>query len=228
MKIQDNIVDEFNEFSKNYTNDMIGCVPYYLDLLSNITTGLPKQFNPKNILDLGCGNGNITTKLLPLFPKASYTLLDASQEMINLCKKQFQNNSIRYEVSYFKDFIFIEDHYDLIVAGFSLHHCEAKEKKELFQKIYKSLNKGGIFSYSDLMIHKGDSAHPKLLKKWKAYVHESFPDGEKWKWIMEHYDEFDFPDNLDDQIDWLKNNGFNKIRRTSYEKYWTHLSMLKE
>ena len=44
----------------------------------------------------------------------------------------------------------------------------------------------------------------------------------------EHYEEFDFPDNLNDQIDWLKNNGFNKIRRTSYEKFWTYLSVRKE
>ena len=65
MKIQDNIAEEFNEFSKNYTNDMIRCVPYYLDLLSDCTRYLPKKFSPENILDLGCGNGNITSKLLP-------------------------------------------------------------------------------------------------------------------------------------------------------------------
>ena len=227
MKIQDNIADEFNEFSKNYTNDMIRCVPYYLDLLSDCTKHLPKKFSPENILDLGCGNGNITSRLLPLFSNARYTLLDASQQMLSLCKNIFQNPEIQYVQSYFNDFSFKEDHYDLIVAGFSIHHCKAKEKKELFQKIYKSLKKGGIFSYSDLMIGKDNSEHSKLLKKWKVFVNKSFSDGKKWEWIMEHYEEFDFPDNLNDQIEWLKNNGFDKIRRTSYEKFWKHLLVYK-
>jgi len=87
-----------------------------------------KKFNPENILDLGCGNGNITSRLLPLYSNARYTLLDASQQMLSLCKKIFQNPEIQYVQSYFNDFSFKEDHYDLIVAGFSIHHCKAKER----------------------------------------------------------------------------------------------------
>ncbi len=74
MKIEDNIANEFDSFSKNYTNDMIGCVPHYLTLMSCFTEQLPKKFNPTNILDIGCGNGNVTSKLLSLFPDTKYTL----------------------------------------------------------------------------------------------------------------------------------------------------------
>jgi len=227
MKIKDTIAEEFSEFSKNYTDDMIGCVPYYLKLMSCFTKALPKEFKPTHILDLGCGNGNVTSQVLQSFTAANYTLLDASQEMLRLCKKRFKNYSVEYVESYFNNFDFKEKKYDLIVAGFSLHHCNSKEKKKLFQEIHKSLKKDGIFSYTDLMISKDNSEHPTLLKEWKVFVDSNFPNGEKWNWLQEHYNEFDKPDNFNDQIEWLKNTGFNTIEITMKEGYWTHLQAVK-
>ena len=49
MKIKDNIASEFDAFSENYTNDMIGCVPYYHSLMSLITDQLPDNFKPGHI-----------------------------------------------------------------------------------------------------------------------------------------------------------------------------------
>lgn len=227
MKIKDNIASEFNEFSKNYTNDMIRCVPHYLKLMSSFTKYLPQDFAPKNILDLGCGNGNVTSRLLQLFPESYFTLLDASQEMINFCKEQYKAYQVEYFESYFKDYKFDDEHYDLITAGFSLHHCNPEEKKVLFKSIFRSLKKGGIFSYCDLMINKSKPAHLKLLNEWKTFVYKSFPDGEKWKWLMEHYDEFDKPDDYNDQIQWLKEAGFKDIRLPTKKNYWAYIQVIK-
>jgi len=228
MRIGDNIVNEFNEFSVNYTDDMINCVPHYLKLLSSFTEDLPEDFTPQYILDLGCGNGNVTSRLLELFPKSNFVLLDASQEMINLCRMRFEGYTVEYITSYFNDFRFKDDHYDMITAGFSLHHCDSKEKQILFRKINKSLKKGGIFGYSDLMVNKNKPEHLKLLKEWSNFVHKSFPDGEKWEWLMEHYDKFDRPDSYNHQIKWLKQAGFKNIRLTTKESYWVHLRAIKE
>lgn len=228
MKIKDNIAEEFSEFSKNYTEDMIGCVPHYLELMSSFTESLPTEFNPENILDLGCGNGNVTSTIIKSFPHSKYTLLDASQEMLCLCKKRFENYLVKYIESYFNNFDFKENQFDLIVAGFSLHHCTSNEKKKLFQKIYRSLKRGGIFSCTDLMISKDNPKHQALLKEWKIFVDSNFPDDEKWNWLQEHYNEFDKPDNYDDQIKWLKNAGFNNIEITTKKGYWMHLQAIKE
>lgn len=206
---------------------MIGCVPYYLELMSYFTENLPKGFKPKQILDLGCGNGNVTARLLKKFPHATYTLVDASQEMIALCKKQFQTYTINCVESYFQDFNFKEQNYDLVVAGFSLHHCNSNEKRMLFSKIYNSLLKGGILACSDLMISKKDPEHEYLKEQWNLFVHKSFPDGEKWQWLMEHYGEFDKPDNFFNQKRWLRDAGFSHITDTTHENYWVHFQAKK-
>ena len=68
---------------------MVKVVPYYLKLLEQFTQDIPSDFNPKHFLDLGCGNLNITYKLLELYPQAHYTLLDASENMLEHCQSQF-------------------------------------------------------------------------------------------------------------------------------------------
>ncbi len=227
MKPRKNIALEFNDFSKNYTNDMVGCVPHYLKLISSFVQNLPDTFKPKAILDLGCGNGNITAQLIPYFPNATFTLVDASAEMIKLCSAQFKEYQVIYENTYFNNFIFPEKSYDLVVAGFSLHHCDENEKQAIFKKIYNSLHKGGILSISDLMINKTNPDHDEVLIEWKKFVNKNFPDGEKWNWLMEHYKAFDKPTDYLTQINWIKNIGFTTIEITFEEGYWVHLQAVK-
>ncbi|MCH4824395.1 class I SAM-dependent methyltransferase [Gramella lutea] len=227
MKNREDIALEFNEFSKNYTSDMIRCVPHYMEMVESFVNFLPEEFKPNSILDLGCGNGNITAQIVLSFPKATYTLLDASKDMIDLCRKQFQAFDIKYANTYFNDFQFQKDHYDLIVAGFSLHHCDNDERQELFKKIYSSLKDGGIFSYSDLMISKNNPEHPGLLQEWGNFVNSNFPDGEKWAWVMEHYKNYDNPTDFTVQLKWLKNAGFTKIELPFKDGYWIYLQAVK-
>lgn len=227
MKQDKDIGLEFNEFSKNYTNDMIGLAPHYLELVSGFVKYLPEDFQPGAILDLGAGNGNVTAQLLPYFPKASYTLVDASSEMIELCRKQFSEFNMEYSNCYFKDFNFTKEKYDLVVAGFSLHHCDNKEKRSLFKKIFNTLKPGGIFSYSDLMISKTNPEHSKVLDHWGSFVKSNYPDGEKWAWVMEHYEAFDKPTDYQLQLEWLKEVGFEYIQIPYNEGYWMFLQAIK-
>ncbi len=227
MNIKDNIANEFDAFSANYTHDMTGCVPYYTTLMSHFTDHLPKDFRPNEILDLGCGNGNVTATLISNFSDANYTLVDASQEMLHLCEQRFKHYNAQYINSYFQNCKFKNDHFDLVVAGFSLHHCDASEKKTLFKKIYQSLKSEGIFMCSDLLISKNHPDHPTLKENWKNFVYRTFPDGKKWQWLMEHYDEFDKPDNLKDQLIWLKQVQFNTVDVKVYENYWGHFRAIK-
>ena len=80
---------------------------------------------------------------------------------------------------------------------------------------------------SDLMIDKNSIEHSQLLKDWKTFVMKSFPDDEKWEWLMEHYNEFDKPDDYQDQIQWLKDAGFSKVEIIFKENFWIHIRATK-
>ncbi len=227
LKIQDNIASEFDEFSKDYTSDMQKCVPHYNFLLSCFSNTYPKNFKPTTILDQGCGNGNVTQQLIKLFPKAQYILLDASHEMLTLCKKRFKKYAIETVESYFNAYEFPKNHFDLIVSGFSIHHCNQKEKQQIFKRIYQSLKPNGIYASSDLMINKNATEHKHLLAYWQHFVLSNYTDENKWNWLMEHYNEFDKPDNITDQLNWLKEVGFKNFEISIKDKYWTHFKAQK-
>lgn len=227
MKIGPTIDKEFDAFSVNYTEDMTKCVPYYQKLLHSFSENLPPTFSPNRILDLGCGNGNVTAQLLQKFHKASYELLDASKEMITLCKGRFNEYDIQYHTTFFNDFHFAENKYDMIVAGFSIHHCTGEEKEGLLKKIYTSLTPNGVFGICDLMIDRNSLEHHQLLKDWKKFVLNNYANEDKWKWLMEHYQEFDKPDDLNNYIKWLKKAGFTKIEPFVNEHYWVYLRAFK-
>ncbi len=228
MKLQSNILEEFNEFSKNYTDDMVACVPHYRELLSGFIDHLPKELYPKQILDLGCGNGNVTRELLKKFPKAQYTLLDASDKMLELCEKQFNQYHISTVQSYFQDFEFKNHQFDMVAAGFSIHHCNKKDKQSLFKNIYDSLNHNGMFSCSDLMIDRASTKHLQLIKEWEEFVRVSYPNSDKWDWLMDHYNEYDNPDSLNNHLLWLDKAGFKDFKVTIHNTYWVHLKAFKK
>ncbi len=176
---------------------------------------------------MGCGNGNATHATASIFPKATYTLVDASQDMLELCKVRFRALNVNYVNSYFNDFTFKNNSYDLVIAGFSLHHCTAAEKPVIYKKIYKALKPNGIFACSDLMINKKEKTHQNHIEDWKAFVMKSFSNEEKWNWLMEHYNEFDNPNNIVDHIHWLRKTGFKDFSLNAYDNYWTHFKALK-
>ena len=62
-KIDD--VDTFyNSISKKYTESIKRCVPQYTEMLHSLFAYLKPDFNPKEILELGCGTGKLRTLML--------------------------------------------------------------------------------------------------------------------------------------------------------------------
>jgi len=225
--IKTDLASEFDAFSRDYTHDMIACVPHYQKLLQCFVDYLPKNFIPQNILDIGSGTGNLSKLLCQYFPDAHYTFLDASAEMISISKAAFKDYAVDYHQSYFSDYHFPQDHFDLVVGCFSFHHCDAEEKQSLFQKIFKSLKQGGMLAMSDLMIDKDAEAHPALIQEWKDFVQKSFTNDAKWNWLMEHYDAFDKPSDYKKQFDWLVNIGFNRVAIPWRSGYWAFIQATK-
>lgn len=225
--IKENISSEFDAFSKNYKEDMIAVVPHYEALLEAFLKAIPQSHRVEQVLDIGCGNGIVTDLLLSRYSKTKYTLLDASHEMLSLCKQRFEGYEIDYIQSYFSDFDFPTSAYDLVVAGFSLHHCQSEEKQHLFKKIHTALKPGGLLVMSDLFIAKSDDDHPALLEEWKAHVLGHNPEGDKWDWLMEHYEAFDRPDNLVNQTAWLQQAGFSEVKVVWRNGHWINLCAVK-
>lgn len=221
-----NIGQVFDEIQQEYTEKMIRWVPHYLELIQHFSTSFPDDFSPQQVLDLGSGNGNITATLLDQFPSADYTLLDASEKMLEEARQRFLRYSFTFHHGLMQDAAYREQHFDLIAASFSLHHLNHDLKKKMLQDCYRWLKTGGIFAYSDLFVNKGDSDHPTFYEKWKAFVNRHQTIGD-WEYLAGHYEQYDTPDNLPTQMEWLQELNFREIIVVIHERYWVFISARK-
>lgn len=98
-----------------------------------------------SILDIGCGDGQITANLALLASKGSVLGLDVSEEMVAFAKNQYekkQYSELSFQVGDAIDIQFQES-FDIIFSSFALQWIE--DKTLFFDRCYNALkNKGKI------------------------------------------------------------------------------------
>lgn len=100
----------------------------------------------ESVLDLGCGNGEITSKIANLLPAGSILGIDISPEMIQFAESQFPKflyPNITFKIQDAQNIDFFND-YDIVFSSFALQWI--KDKNGLFQKIYNSLTNNGLLA----------------------------------------------------------------------------------
>lgn len=201
---------EFDTWQADYTAKINRWVPYYKDLLVQL---IPAGKAAKDILDLGSGNGNVVAQLMNQFPEASYSLVDASEEMLAATEFRFRNRpGVQQFQKYFQDLSFPSASFDLVTACLAFHHLKGEEKKAIFKEIIHWLRPGGVLMISDLFATKKDVNYPQeILQPWEQYAKSKGTPDEEWRSLMEHHQDYDFPDTLEDHVSWLRSAGFERV-----------------
>ncbi|MDX1477646.1 MAG: methyltransferase domain-containing protein [Saprospiraceae bacterium] len=219
----------FDEIADGYTSLMEDMVPHYRQLITAMLSFLPKGFRPQRIMDLGCGNGNVTAMCKHVYPTAQYHLVDASSEMIERCKQRFGTTGMTYHRAFFQDLTPESSAYDLMIAGFSFHHVPAEEKRTLFKTLYPAISANGVLTSADLFVNKDDEPfHSQVIEHWKRFSFSNGRTQEDWDWVMDHYDAYDRPSAFADQKTWLLEAGFARVELSWHDGPWGCLHAYKE
>ncbi|MCO5383427.1 MAG: class I SAM-dependent methyltransferase [Methanosarcina barkeri] len=87
------------------------------------------------ILDVGAGTGLLSGFLMEKYPKASFTLIDLSEKMLEIAKDRFRSSSnVKYIIGDYSKYGFVEK-YDLVASALSIHHLEDNEKRIFIKKL---------------------------------------------------------------------------------------------
>jgi tRNA (cmo5U34)-methyltransferase len=206
----DNEVDRFSNLETGQISTIDAALS--LELLTQAATAICPE--AKQVLDLGCGAGNYSLKLLGLIPNLDCTLIDLSQPMLDKAKERITAVSEGKITTIQTDFLNMKlpnETYDIVVTGAAMHHLRLDEEWEkVFSKIYKSLKKGGCFWISDLIKHD----HPAIDQlMWKRYAHylESVGGKAYQENVFEYVAKEDSPRSVIYQLEVLKKVGFSTV-----------------
>ncbi|MGH2412189.1 MAG: class I SAM-dependent methyltransferase [Microcystaceae cyanobacterium] len=130
-------------------------VPRYDEMLDVIVSCVSPQVS--RILELGCGTGELSLKLLKRCPQAKLIALDYSLRMMEAAKAKITaaGSAQRYQVLEM-DFgewaegqalELIGTEFEACVSSLAIHHLSNEMKLKLFGRIHQSLNdRGGFFN----------------------------------------------------------------------------------
>ena len=104
------------------------------------------NFTPKNILDLGCGTGLLTSLLNKRYNDSRIISVDFSSEMLKTCfEKDVKSSFVCADIEYLP---FKSMNFDLVISNFTLHWCQNLQK--ILLDVQNNLTDQGIFFFSTL------------------------------------------------------------------------------
>lgn len=103
----------------------------------------------QNILDLGCGTGLELDRIWQNNPDITVTGVDLCQDMLDKLMEKHPDKHLDLVCQDYFKYDFGYGKWDAVISFESLHHFLPELKKELYQKIYDGLERGGVFILGD-------------------------------------------------------------------------------
>src|SRR5471030_2659479 len=145
-------------------------------LTMELCTEAAKYVNPHatELLDIGCGAGNYTLKMLSKIPNLNCVLNDLSMPMLQKAQERVSpqtTGTVALIQDDMRNLDLPDNHFDIVLAAATLHHLRDDDDWELmFTKIYKALKPGGSFWVSDLIAHQSESINKLFVDKYSSYL----------------------------------------------------------
>jgi len=166
------------------------------------------------MLDIGCGAGNFTLKVLERLPNLDCTLIDLSANMLARASARVTTATAGV-VSAIQDDVrsveLADDSFDVIIAAAVLHHLrDENEWQALFRKLYRWLRPGGSLWIFDLVSHEIDAVQAIMWERYGDYLADF--KGEQYReQVFAYVDREDSPRPVLFQCELLRGAGFRKI-----------------
>ncbi len=169
----------------------------------------------RRCLDIGCGAGNNTIRLLQAYGKGfDCDLCDLSRPMLERAAGRvagFSDGTIRTFQGDFRTLRFDEEGYDVLLAAAVLHHLRDDEDWErAFAKMYSLLRPGGSVWVTDLVSHESRAVDSLMWETYATYLIEL--GGEDYqREVFDYIDKEDSPRPVTYQLELLRKAGFRNV-----------------
>lgn len=185
------------------------------DISLELITEAAKRIKPQahKILEIGCGAGNYTLKMLLKLPNLHCTLIDLSKPMLDRAFQRVSNETagnVEIIQGDIRDIELPENHFDIILAGAVLHHLrDESDWGFVFMKLYNVLSNGGCLMISDLITQDTDLLTEFIWGRYGDYL-EKLGGAEYRKKVLDYVTKEDSPRSLNFQLDLMKRVGFSQ------------------
>ena len=168
----------------------------------------------RHVIDVGCGAGNYTLKLLEFCPDLDVTLVDLSQPMLDRAVDRIRprtNGQIKAIQSDVRELNLGEMTCDVILASAVLHHLRTDAEWEgVFSKFHQALRPGGSIWIFDLIESSIEPIQSLMWRRYGEYL-TNFKDEAYREKVFDYIGKEDTPRSVIYQLDLFRKVGFPDV-----------------
>ena len=186
--------------------------PLCLDLITEAAAAVTP--GARRLLDVGCGAGNFTLRLLQRLPDLDVTLLDLSRPMLDRASQRIGAagcDRLRLLQGDVRAVELGDGVFDVILAGAVLHHLRTDDEwRAVFTKFLRALTPGGAVWIFDLIRSDLPAVQTLTWQRYGRYL-EALKGPLYRAEVLAYIDRADTPRSLVYQLDMLRAAGFGAV-----------------
>ncbi len=186
--------------------------PLAMELVAQAAAATTPQ--ARHVLDVGCGAGNYTLKLLEFLPNLDATLIDLSQPMLDRAKERISRatsgriNTLQGDI---REIDLPERGFDIVLAAAVLHHLRTDEEwRKVFAALHRALRSGGSLWIFDVVESSIPAVQELLRGRYVDYL-TKLKDEAYRDHVFAYVEKEDTPRPLLFQLDLLRQVGFAQV-----------------
>jgi tRNA (cmo5U34)-methyltransferase len=165
------------------------------------------------LLDIGCGAGNFTLRVLQQVSPLDCTLADLSRPMLDRAEQRVTaatTGRVQTIQSDMRSLMFDRASFDIILAGQVLHHLrEDAEWETMFARFHDWLRPGGALFVADFIAFDNPGIQAMMLERYAEHL-ESFGGAAYRDKVLAYVDVEDSPRSVSYQLELLRKTGFRE------------------
>jgi tRNA (cmo5U34)-methyltransferase len=185
-------------------------------LAMDLVTQAAAQVTPRarRLLDVGCGAGNYTLKLLERLPNLDVTLIDLSRPMLDRARERIgrvSRGSITTVQADVREVDLGEQTCDIILAAAVLHHLRSDDQwRSVFAGFHQALTPSGSLWIFDLVESDIPAVHDIQRQRYAEFLRQ-LKGPEYQQHVFDYIAKEDTPRSLMFQLDLLRSVGFSAV-----------------
>ncbi|MEZ0388524.1 MAG: class I SAM-dependent methyltransferase [Verrucomicrobium sp.] len=185
--------------------------PLVLDLVAQVSAA---HLHPgDSILDLGCGAGNFTLRVLQETHPLHCHLVDLSQPMLDRAESRVRATGateVSITQSDLRDLSFPEQSFSAILAGAVLHHLrDDADWENVFGQLHRWLKPGGRLYVADLVTFDLPEVQEIMWRRYGDHL-DALGGPEYREKVFAYIDKEDTPRSLPYQLECCRQAGFTR------------------
>lgn len=166
-----------SELAAGYDAGAVVVHPYYVEVQDAILAEVETAGAADGlIVDLGGGSGRLVERMLDRWPGTTAVVIDQSQPFLDLAARRLERfpgrvtlHCLRLQEDWRKVMVAPAA---AVVSMSAIHHLDADEKRDCYQKCFDILQPGGVLLNGDEVRAEADDEYRAQVERWAGHMQE--------------------------------------------------------